>query len=181
MPMTNRITFVDFMYGIVIGAAFPLVAPLELSFRFAGMMFLVIVILEDFYLYHTQIAIYETPDQKPSFIVLVTEISILLAWYLTAIGFPHKKVSFLIAFGAFFLLKWIAGLAYWISLKRFSDWRFHRNHTFLLPITACIILGMCTKGNDLVHPVVWITILVVWVVQTAIWWTITTRLGRLSR
>lgn len=175
MKTFKRIAFVDFMYAIVVGSAFPLVAPLELSFRFWGMIFLVIVILEDFYLYHSQIAIHDNSKKTISFPALITEVSILLSWYLATIGFPKEKISFLIAFSAFFLFKWIAGFAHWISLKKTLDWRSKRNFTFLIPVIVCLILLFLSKNQKLNHPLIWGSILTAWGLQTFMWWTITNK------
>jgi hypothetical protein len=169
---TTRVAFVDFMYAIVVGTAFPLVAPVDLSFRFFGLLVLLLVILEDFYLYHTQIAVH-ADRALTSFSALVFEISILLAWYLAAVSFPARGFTFLFCMAAFFSLKWLAGFSHFASLQQLSNWRFHRNHSFCLPAACCLILGIATGGAELTSPFQWVPLVTSWFIQVCIWWTIT--------
>jgi len=168
---STRVSFVDFIYAIVVGTAFGLVPPVDLSFRFFGMLFLILVILEDFYLYHTQIAVY-ADQNMPSFSALVFEISILLSWYLAAMSFPTKSKAFLFCFSGFFLLKWLAGFAHFTSLRQLRNWRFHRNHCFFIPASFGIILLFSTQSitNDLEK---FILLAIGWFIQVSTWWIVT--------
>jgi hypothetical protein len=97
----TRRRFVDFIDAIVIGAVFTSIAPVEISFRFFGILFLLIVILEDFYTAHTQLATLGTPQIALRFPPLVVELAISLFWYLSAVAFPERKSAFLVALGCF--------------------------------------------------------------------------------
>lgn len=168
----SRIEFVDFMYAIVVGAVFPVIAPIEMSFRFFGMLFILLIVLEDFYLYHSQVAVHEKHDKKLTFGALVFEISILLAWYLAAIAFPNQPRPFLFAISGFFILKWLSGLCYWGALKMLGDWRFLRNTTFLIPTVVCLYFALW-KTPNLEEMHTWILVAFAWIIQTIIWWIIT--------
>lgn len=174
-----RLIFVDFMYAIVVGSAFPLIAPLEMSFRFFGLLFLLLVVLEDFYLYHTQIV---APSQAhgSSFLALVVEMCILLAWYLGAIAFPENPRVFLTAFAAFFALKWLAGLAHFAALRELRTWRFYRCFSFLIPLAGCVVVLFVGGDGRLSSPSISGTVAGAWALQTAIWWSVTKRQERIT-
>ena len=174
-----RFAFVDFMYAIVIGAAFPLIAPLEQSLRFVGLLFLLVVILEDFFLYHTQVATV-TVEEAKTFRALLAEIGVLLAWYLSAIAFPASVRAFLLAFAAFYLLKWLAGLAHFSSLRQARSWRFYRTYSFFLPVLVSVIL-LYWHDEVSAFPVLWIIAALASVIQMAIWWLITKRMSNQPR
>ena len=170
----TRIAFVDFMYAIVIGSAFGLVPPLELSFRFLGLLFLILVVLEDFYLYHTQI-VGRQERQIPSFLALVAEIAILLAWYMAAISFPDKSNSSLACFSAFFALKWVAGFAHFAKLGKLRSWEFNRNLTFLIPMFTAVAVIMIRGNTRLSSTGTWLPVMLSWFVNVLIWWGVTRR------
>ena len=174
-----RVSLVDFMYAIVIGSAFPLIAPIELSFRFFGMLFLLLVILEDFYLYHTQIV---SSDKAAvgRFITLVLEIAILLAWYLCVIAFSTSSDASLVAYGAFFLLKLAAATAHFDRLKLLGSWRYLRSFSFLIPISVACVLACCGWGGRLSSFRIWGIVASTWAVQVTIWWGLTKHYKRVS-
>lgn len=169
-----RLAFVDFMYAIVVGSAFPLIAPLEVSFRFFGMLFLLLVVLEDFYLYHSEI---QGSDQLGGggFFALIMEISILLAWYLSAISFPGSARAFLIAFAAFYLLKLLAGFAHFTAVAQVRSWRFYRSLSFLIPFATAAILAGVASDEGLRSAIVWPLIMGASILQVLVWWMVTRR------
>jgi len=169
----TRRRFVDFIDAIVIGAVFSNVAPLEFSFRFLGMLFLLLVILEDFYLAHTQLATLHAPIIAQRFPPLVIELAISLSWYLAAIAFPAKKGPFLVAFSCFCLFKWLAGFIHWRALRMLSAWQFRRNYLRLLCVVVCLCVYLFTGDTKLKRPKVWGPIALAWITQTAWWWRIT--------
>lgn len=180
--MVPRLTFVDFMYAIVVGSAFRLIAPppdkpLELSFRFLGILFLLLVVLEDYYLYHTQILKPSQPHQSSlsDFWVLVLEIGILLAWYLSTIAFPANPKVFLAAFSTFYALKWLAGLTHFAATAQLRSWRFYRYFSFFIPLTGCVGILFVDADGGLISPLVLGLLAGAWFVQVAIWWTVTKR------
>lgn len=169
----TRRKFVDFIDAIVIGSVFSSIAPLEPSFRFFGMLFLLFVILEDFYLAHTQLATHQAPTIALRFLPLVIELAISLSWYLAAIAFPENKDAFLVAFSCFFLLKWLAGFAHWSSLRMLSRWQFRRNYLNFVCVAVCLWIFYSTANTKLQDPRVWLPIALAWAIQATCWWAIT--------
>jgi hypothetical protein len=95
-PVRRRV-FVDFMYAIVVGSALPLVSDKHLDFRdpvLYGLIFLIAIVLEDYFLYETQIAKFQG-DNTPIMPGLVFEISVLICWYLTDVDIPDHQAWFL--------------------------------------------------------------------------------------
>jgi hypothetical protein len=169
---STRTSFVDFIYAVVVGSTFPFLAPFDASFRLAGLLFLIIVVLEDFYLFHTQIA-GKVPDAPAPFMALVMELSVLISWYMAVISFPASPRPCLIAFASFFLCKWLAGLFHFGAIRKLTSWHFQRCHSFLVPFAASLLLAWRVGSDKLSQPVVWITIPVSWLIYVVIWWYVT--------
>lgn len=128
----RRSMFIDFMYAIVVGAAFPALSGdrLDLSnIGFWSILFLLSVVLEDYYLYETQIVRHQQAGDVP-LMALLFEIVILVSWYIAIAAISSATAStpasnvaanvawFLSAFSAFFLLKLFAGVAHWTAFHK---------------------------------------------------------------
>lgn len=185
----RRSMFVDFMYAIVVGSALPLLNSEHLDLhdvRFWGILFLLLVILEDYFLYETQIAPFQKPG-KVSPVALFFELAILVTWYLSAVAVSaaaNRTGWFLCAFGGFFLLKFLAGVAHWTGFYRSlaKGVRFYRslgrgiwesivtNFAFWISILAAFgILLRCEQAQ-----MGWrmlLTLFIAWVFTLIMWWT----------
>src|SRR6266481_7756992 len=114
----KRYFFVDFMYAIVVGAALPLLSPEHVSATdsvFWGVILLLVVVLEDFFLYTTEIVPYQ---ESIRFWPLVFEIGILFSWYLAAVAIPKHPTIFFRSLACFFALKYLAGILHWSTVKK---------------------------------------------------------------
>jgi hypothetical protein len=169
---TTRVTFVDFLYAVVVGSTFQFLAPFEVSFRLFALLFLILVILEDFYLFHTQITA-EVPNARASFLPLVLELSILIAWYFSVISVTTSARICLLAFASFFLLKWLAAVAHRRSVGQLRGWRLHRSHAFLIPSFVSFLLAWLFGRGPLNHPLVCVAVIMSWGFYVLIWWSIT--------
>jgi len=175
----QRWMFIDFVYAIVLGSALPLIGSDHLTVSdpvFYGTLFLVAVILEDYYLYATQIAPFQMGRIYKS--SLIFEIAILISWYLAAVAIPKHPRWFLHAVAAFFLLKFLAGLTHWWNFhnsirKALTDWRCWRNFAFIVPILTSLGFAWC------LHPICVSAWMVFWVSISSLvtfftWWGLTT-------
>jgi hypothetical protein len=167
----KRQVFVDFMYAIVAGSALPLINGDHLSWSdpvFLGTLFLILILLEDYFLYTTQIA----PYQKAGIVNLLPlfcEIAILISWYLAVIASPKYPRFFFSSLLVFFVLKYLAGLAHWRAVRR---WESARNLAFLIPAGALSILDLCTRPTTVDgHTIVRLTL--AWAIMVGIWWSVT--------
>lgn len=176
---TRRRIFVDLMYAIVLGAAFPLLVDKGVepgSVEFWGVLFLFLVVLEDYFLYETQIA----PKQHVLTVswlaiwALLTEIAILVIWYLSATFIIRDFTLFLVVFALFFLLKLIAGVPHLWGELRWTTFRyvgFLGNLTFLIPVVVAFALRCGGRAEAMGWwELGWL--FVSWVGTVAGWWSI---------
>src|SRR5580704_2568607 len=104
--MEERGLFVDFMYAVTVGATLPRIDEKVLDFRSPllwGMLFLIAVFLEDFFLYHVTVV----PNLKgaPRWSGFILAMLVILTWYVSQAAFPTNPRLFLFAFAFFFFLK----------------------------------------------------------------------------
>lgn len=168
--MISRASFVDFLYAVTIGGAFSKIGTTKPSLDFVILCVLILVVLEDYYLYHTQVLPSESGCKNYKFLSLVMESSILLAWYLSCafIGTDQPMYS-LFAIGAYSLLKITAGFFHWVSHTDHVNWRLWRYGLFLmLPFVVCY----CWYSNQ---PLAYCFLysFIAWIMQTLTWWAVT--------
>ena len=135
--MPERGLFVDFMYAVTVGAALPRLDEKVLCVDnpvLWGLLFLIAVFLEDFYLYHVKVV----PDLsgRPKARGFILAMLIILAWYVGQAAFPSKPRLFLVSFGLFFLLKGLGGF-----LMRLTAYPSGIDAIFLLPVFAAFVLA----------------------------------------
>ena len=80
----------DFLYAVVVGTAVPRIDRVELSFLSLGTAFLLLVILEDFFLYQTQVGPLTRSRQRHPLAALPFEVAVLAVWYLLFVAFPAQ-------------------------------------------------------------------------------------------
>ena len=133
--------------------------------------------LEDFYLFHTQIAV-KTADAPASSFALLLELLVLVAWYLSVISFPRSPQPCLVAFALCFVFKWLAGFAHYAAIGQLSSLHFRRCHAFLIPFIASALLVWVAGSYELDYYAVWVPILVSWALSVFVWWFLTARIER---
>jgi hypothetical protein len=168
----QRVTYVDFLNAIVIGSAIQLMAPLSVSFKFFALLFLSFVMLEDFWIYHTQIAKHDIRDQE-SFSILVIQWAIPLTWYLAVIAVPDSPRAGLLSFGLFYFFKWLGGFTHYRHAQQISHPLCHRIWTFLVPMVTCFFLCFRSPTLGFAHPGIWGSVLCAVVFQISVYWWIT--------
>jgi hypothetical protein len=169
--LIKRHVFVDFMYAIVVASAFPLINGDHLSWSdpvFFCTLFLILVVLEDYFLYTTQIAPYQRSGEI-NFIPLFCEIGILVSWYLAVVASPKHPRFFFYSVFVFYILKYLAGLAHWGEFRR---WESARNLAFFIPAGTILILDFCFRPVEVDRPTV-LKLTVAWAIMVAIWWSVT--------
>ncbi|SRR6266436_1033152 len=175
--LPKRSFFVDFMYAIVVGAALPLLSPEHVSATdsvFWGVIFLLVVVLEDFLLYTTEIVPYQESVQ---FFPLVFEIGILFSWYLSAVAIPKHPIIFFRSLACFFLLKYLAGIVHWSTIRKprpnpFTRPESARNLAFFIPAGLAIFISRHYEPA-LMSSTALLPILAAWLAAVSIWWKAT--------
>jgi hypothetical protein len=170
-------TFAEFLYAIVVATAISTLGTPEYTLEFWARLFLILAVLEDFFLYQTEVKPFL--NDELTLTQLVFEGSILFTWYFAFVSYPNHLGKFLLCFALFYAPKWIAGVKN--AFKRVDgkwrfdrDWRIHRDHTFLITTTFCIILlAILTSRGKLDQVEMWGVISVFWAVQTSAYWMIT--------
>lgn len=170
--MENQALFVDFMYAAVVAAALPRLQDEEvLEFKSPtgwGLLFMVGVFLEDFFIYHVKVV----PQLKapfPSAFGFILTMMIILAWYLSQAAFPAKPRLFLTGFALFFFCKLAGGFR--LRPTRYPS---KLDFLFLLPIGAAVLLlAMSRRDFFKSHPGRFLYILFpTWLLMVVLWWSI---------
>lgn len=173
-----RIRFMDLLYAAVIGNALQLIHPQHQDVTFYFCLFLLLVILEDFFLYYADVAPENDGSEGLSFFGMVTEIAILATWFFTFVAFTSGDWNFLIFLGVFFGLKTFAGFINCAVSGSLFSVKFLRETYFLISLGALAWVMLrrtgATPGED---PAMLGVVAGAWLIQTVLWWT-TTKLFR---
>jgi hypothetical protein len=167
--MENSALFVDFMYAVTVGASLPRLDDKVLSLRnplMWGLLFLISVFLEDFYLYHVKVVPFL--DGFPHWRGFVLTMAIIGTWYLSQAAFPSNPRLFLVSFALFFSLKLLGGL-----FMQPTKYPTRQDAVFLLPIAgACVFVILATHVFFASHPGRLIMGLApVWLLAVVLWWS----------
>jgi len=172
--MADRGQFVDFMYAVTVGATLPRINDTVLhadSPVLWGVVFLIAVFLEDFYLYHVKVVPHLAgPHSWRGFALSVL---IIGTWYLTQAAFPNNVSLFLVSFAGFFSFRVIGGL-----LHRATAYPPRQDVIWTLPIVAAITL-LALAGYPFFsdHPGRFLFFLFPsWLLTIVVWWSVDTRL-----
>jgi hypothetical protein len=167
--MAERGLFVDLLYAVTVGAALPRINGTVLHLGSAvlwGIGFLLVVFLEDFYLYHVKVLPSLTgPHSWRGFLLSVL---IIGTWYLTEVAFPSNAQLFLAGFGMFFFLRIAGSLLYRTTAR--ESWQ---EAIFAVPVVAAGALMMLDERPPFAgHPGRLLLVLFpAWLVTVAVWWS----------
>lgn len=176
--MADRGLFVDFMYAVTVGATLPRINDTVLhasSPVLWGVVFLIAVFLEDFYLYHVKVVPHLSGPHNPRGFSL--SVLIIRTWYLAQAAFPNKVNLFLASFAAFFSLRVIGGLLY-----RATAYPARQDLIFTMPIVAAVALLAFSKCPFFSgHPGrLLFFLLPIWLLTILVWWSVDARLTNQS-
>jgi hypothetical protein len=171
-------TFADFMYAVVVGVAFSDIHVFGHTATAQSVFItflLLMMVLEDFYLYQTQVKPYTNIFKFQGFWSFCFEVSILLAWYIAFAGRLEARSESLFALAVFFFLKWAASAKHLLNAPK--NWVIHRDHLFWITIIASVAIAMkhipsvvqvcrATFAAD------WVLVAAAWILQTITWWYI---------
>lgn len=168
MPMESRSLFVDFMYAVTVGAMLPRLDATALDPSkplLWGMAFMVVVFLEDFYLYHVKVV----PFLKDVFNArgFILAMLIIFSWYVSETAFPTHSRLFLLGFAFFFFVKLMGGV-----FMKSTKYPVGKDLFFLLPVFAAGAL-FCFADNEFFacHPERFVMFLApIWLLTVAFWW-----------
>lgn len=165
--------FVDLFYAVVVGSAITLILPTQSWSEILVKVFLMIVVLEDWYAYYRHVLpIYVKKQFDVNFSSLLIEFAILLSWYFAFTSLPCQLDLFLISYGLFFFIKLFAGFIIYFERGKIFSKKTMTDCLFLLSILSVVLLYshrgiMLASKND-----VFVGLALVWLSQTVLWWTI---------
>lgn len=169
-----RLRFMDLLYAAVIGNALQLLRPTELDNGLLFGLFLMLVILEDFYLYYADVAPASGEADGINLYGLATEIAVLTLWYLSAVAFSKADWIFLYYLAGFFVLKSVAGFVMCCRSKELLTLKFARELLFILSAATLIYISRIGHDRNLYHAYDVLRVTAgVWLAQTTAWWSIT--------
>jgi len=177
--MPERGLFVDFMYAVTVGATLPRLDEKVLSVGSPvlwGVLFLIAVFLEDFYLYHVKVVPYLST--RPNARGFILAMLIILAWYLSQAAFPTTPRLFLASLGLFFLLKALGGF-----LMRLTPYPARSDSVFLFPVFAVLVLLFFPDCQQFASsPSRLLAVLSpVWLLTVTTWWLLEARSTRMRK
>ena len=169
-----RLRFMDLLYAAVIGNSLQLINPSSLGASFLFSLFLLLVIIEDFFLYYADVAP-ENPDAEGlSFLGMLSEVTVLGAWSFAFQAFASGSWNFVLFLFIFFILKTLAGFVNCAVSKSLFSLKFARELLFLA--TAGVLVWIWLQKPALA-PAQSESLLAIlagtWLVQTILWWAIT--------
>jgi len=163
--------FADFFYAVVVGSAFTLILPSQSLIEVLVRIFLMIVILEDWYAYYRYVLpIYIEKKLGIDFLSLLMEFAMLLFWYLAFTSVPNSMNGFLIMFGLFFLGKLVGGMMINREPNKFFTWKVDRDFNFLFSILTCVLFLVLKSINCISDILVYLVVGTAWLLQTLLWW-----------
>jgi hypothetical protein len=108
--MNNRATFNDFIYAIVVGSAIAVIDTFTFSWRFAGFILLIAIVLEDLYSYHKFVVPHDPEGKKYRLKSLYFEFAILIAWFASLSSWKDRAYPECVWWlTIFFVIKGLAG------------------------------------------------------------------------
>lgn len=161
-------TFADFMYAVVIGVAF---SDIKLSDSWPSLfatLVIIIMILEDFYMYQTQVKPLVGVFRFWTLRSLAFEIGMLLSWFLAFLSRKESLVSAVVCIAIFYFLKWFASALRIPTTVKEKRWVLHRDHFYLLTVACAIALAIAYRNFLGAYLILGL----VWLIQTASWWAV---------
>ncbi len=166
-----RTRFMDLFYAVIVGNALQAMNPTNLDVKLWFSLFLLLIILEDFFLYYGDVAPENASITGISFFNMMIEISILIFWYFAFLAFQRDSWLFAVFLGLFSFQKSFAGFLNCLVSRSLVSLKFIRELMFLATVVTA---GYAYSNQDDPAPhqaiIQLITIGSIWLCQTALWW-----------
>ena len=170
-PVPVGQTFADFMYAVVVGVAFSDIKLSDPWYVLFATIILLLMVLEDFYMYQTQVKLLSDVFKFWTLSSLFFEVGLLLAWFLAFLSRRESLSKTLVLIAIFYFLKWFASAKHIPFTPKPRSWVLHRDHLFWITILCSIALIFLYPnfGGS------FIVLSIAWGVQTVIWWMVVGR------
>jgi hypothetical protein len=174
-PDRRGVGFVDLFYAVVVGGSFNLIADVTDYWNVAAKIFLIIVVLEDWFAYYTFVIPNIVETQRYKLYSLIMEFAILMSWYLSVaslnsgISVRHHLFFWI---SVFFVIRFITGFrAHWIRATLYSRESFSE-FLYLMQSAFYFVLGLACSFGQFSFWGAFGCFVLIWVSVTIIWWHI---------
>ena len=166
--------FVDLFYAVVVGSTIPKLYPFPNLRQFIFQFLWIIVVLEDWYLYHRHVVDPENQAISYTFKSLFIEVSILTSWFLgfMSLSQPEYQHWFFAFLAVFYGIKILGGVSSYLRHGTF----FTRKMLYDLLWLPQIIVALLVFWSviDYTFTCQFILVAVMTAVSLAVWWILTT-------
>lgn len=167
----KRGIFVDLFYAVVIGSAVPAIIVEGDLYSSIFKFILIVIVLEDWFMYYTTIIDFYKEVRDFKFKSLMFEFSILASWNFSFSYYGKDTFLFLLFFGLFFFIRFLAGMSFYNLIRQKEKWRWGREYTLLLPALGSLLIilfGIESLTKELIS----IILIMVWGIYTLLWWKV---------
>jgi len=173
--MSNvRVRFMDLLYAASVGNSLQFIDASRFDGKFIVSILLIVVILEDFFLYYADVAPENADHHGLNFWGMTFEIMILTSWFFAFDAFVKGSWNFLIYLAAFSGLKTLGGFINCAATKSLMSFKFARELVFLLTVFTTLYVFVT---RPVLPPdkslMTLLPIAVGWTAQTFSWWVMT--------
>lgn len=166
---TERPRFVDLFFAVVIGTSFSLIKLDNELIDILAKLFLILVIIEDWYGYYMYVVPVDTSQKKYNLLSLIIEFSILISWYFTISSTPDKILLYSIFLSIYFFLRFLGGLIMFIRRMVIFKY-FVKEFSFFAPILLVWYAYLAIKNGCYSNHSIYILSFIGWLIHLTIWW-----------
>jgi len=163
--------FVDFFYAVVVGSTFSYLTLDNATSIILIRLFMIFVILEDWYVYHRYVISFPTARKKYTIRSFLFEISMLLFWYFSFISIPERLTMFLILYSLFFLTKLYAGISHYMTKQSPITKEAILDFFYLVPAISSFLVYFLAIKNYCSVTDCYSIVIVFWAVTIVSWWS----------
>lgn len=172
--MGIRLRFIGLLYAVIIGGSMQTLQPHQVDLMFVFSLFLLIVTLEDFFVYYTDVAPSNTEADGLSFFAMLTEVTILSTWFFAYLSFTAESWMFALYFAIFNGLKSLGGFINCAISREILTLKFARELVFLAAgALALWVFLEPPSSRPTEAPLHLAALAAVWLAQTVVWWLAT--------
>lgn len=166
--------FADLLYAVVVGGSFGLIQDLNDYVLVAEKVFLILIVLEDWYSYFRFVKPVIVDAQRYTWYSFLAEFVILMSWYLAivALNSPMRQNGMFLCIAVFFLFRFITGVRFHYKRRSLGSVQGITEFFYLLQaiISAATFWVVSIPQATFGHA--FIVFAIALVVITAGWWII---------
>lgn len=164
-----RPRFVDLFFAVVIGTSFSLIKLDNSLIDILSKLFLILVIIEDWYGYYIHVVPVDSKQKKYNILSLIIEFAILTTWYFTISSKSDEIFLYTLFFSIYFFLRFIGGLI--MFLRKMIEVKFlYKGLSLFVPIILVWCAYYYSTSGYFQNYFVYILSFVGWLIHLVIYW-----------